>query len=174
MPDTFYPYYNFPSYLEHDWQKLYDVATSYERAIKILLEEERVHLYLGGGIKSERDIFPILNLLHHYIELILKSIILKNDGSIPKIHQLTGLMDEMKKYKSKLIFDKEAESFIRFLDAENPNNQAFKYNFDRKGKEYFKLNKSGVEKGISLSWVYSSFMNIETTVNPFFKKCLLK
>ena len=135
MPDKFYPYYEFPINIDSNWKKLYDVATSYKKAVSALIASETQEC----SCYSERDIFPIFTLIHVYLELIFKSLLFQKK-EIPKTsHDLICLREQVRELHPSLIFAKHEEEFIKFLSRENPKAAAFRYNFDKFWKECFKL-----------------------------------
>ena len=100
----FYAYYEYPSGITEDWQKLRDLSLSYQRAIDTLMSKEMSQYYAEEFAgKSERDIFPILFLMHLYFELSFKAIIHANSklsmGEIAKFgHDLISLRKKVKEY----------------------------------------------------------------------------
>jgi hypothetical protein len=87
MSNKIYGLDGFPAWMQEDWQKWYDIAKSYERAIKILLDAE----IPDRDFYSERDVLPILSMLRHYAELVMKCLLIKNGEAAIGSHNLDTL-----------------------------------------------------------------------------------
>ncbi len=160
MPDRFYDFYDFPSWITKDWQKFYDLAESYKKSIKLLLYNEA---NFQEGIYSERDILPILFLFRHYLELILKSLILQKQTTIPMHHKIKDLLSETRKLNSSFQFSKESSNFIDWIISQDEDGYKFRYPVDTKMNENFVSNNKNVAKGVSLSYV-------SVNINKIFEK----
>jgi hypothetical protein len=172
-----YEYYNFPMGITEDWQKLFDISQSYRRAISTLINEERRQYYSEefGGVKSERDVFPILFLIHTWLELALKAVVLANTteldfkGLSRISHNLLDLEREARKYCKKLKISSSVRMLIEFLNTENtPKGSGFKYNFDKDGRELYVNAKEGVARGVDLRLIVVEFEELDDHFEKLF------
>lgn len=167
MADRFYDFYDYPSWITENWQKFYDLAESYKKSIRALLYNES---NFQEGIYSERDIFPILFLFRHYLELILKSIILEDKKEIKFVHSIKELLDEMNKPTDKKIFSEESLNFINWIIKSDDDGFWFRYPTDKKMNEKFVVNNENLAIGIRLSYVSINisqiFSEIEKLQSP--------
>jgi len=167
MSDRFYDFYDFPPWITENWQKFYDLAESYKKSINILLYNEA---NFQEGIYSERDIFPILFLFGHYLELILKSLILKKQTNIPMNHKIKELLSKVRELDSTFQFSKESSDFIDWVISQDKDSYKFRYPVDTKMNENFVSDNKNIAKGVSLSYVSMNinqiFVELEKTQNP--------
>ncbi len=167
MSDRFYDFYDFSSWITKDWQKFYDLADSYKKSIKLLLYNEGNS---QEGIYSERDILPILFLFRHYLELILKSLILQKQTTIPMHHKIKNLLSDAKRLNPSFQFSKESSDFVDWIISQDEDGYKFRYPVDTKMNENFVSKNKNVAKGVSLSYVSINinqiFTEIEKTQNP--------
>ncbi len=167
MGDRFYDFYDFPSWITRDWQKFYDLAESYKKSIRLLLYNEAS---FQEGIYSERDILPILFLFRHYLELVLKSLILQKQTTIPMHHKIKDLLSEVRKLNSSFQFSKESLDFIDWIISQDEDGYKFRYPVGTKMNKNFVSNNKNVAKGVSLSYVFINinqiFTEIEKTQSP--------
>ncbi len=175
MPDSFYDFYGYPTWINTKWEKHYDLAKSYKKSILVLLKNEVNESGMGGIIGSERDIFPILFLFCHYIELALKSLILtKEEQPESNNHDLKFLMNKIKCLHPDMIFSNEFLSFIDFIDKQDKKAQCFRYPFDKSGKEFFENKSKYISQGVYLSYVYSIINQIFSELNNMIEKKMLE
>jgi HEPN domain-containing protein len=167
MPDRFYDFYDFPSWITEDWQKFYDLAESYKKSIKQLLYNES---HFQEGIYSERDILPILFLFRHYLELTLKSLLLQKQAKVPMHHKIKDLLSEIKKLNTAFKFSKQSSDFIDWIISQDEDGYKFRYPVDTKMNENFVSDNKNVAKGVSLSYVsiniHQIFTEIERIQSP--------
>ena len=104
-------------------------------------------------MRSERDIFPTLFLFSHYVELSLKSLLLKKRVPHCNNHDLKFIFERVKLAYPKLTFNNEFLNFINFIDKTDKKAQCFRYPFDTNGNEFFKKKAKDISKGVYLSYV---------------------
>lgn len=167
MSDRFYDFYDFPSWITEDWQKFYDLAESYKKCIKLFLYNEANS---QEWTYSERDILPILLLFRHYLELVLKSLILQKQNKIPMHHKIKDLLSEIKKLNTSFKFSKQSSDFIEWIVSQDEEGYKFRYPVDTKMNENFVSDNKNVAKGISLSYasinINQIFVEIEKIQSP--------
>src|SRR4051812_19619580 len=93
MSNKTYELDGFPSWVTEDWQKWYDIARSYNRACMILLDAE----VPDRDFYSERDVLPILNLLRHCAELVIKCFLIRSGDLALGSHNLAALKQRLDK-----------------------------------------------------------------------------
>jgi hypothetical protein len=147
MSNKTYELDNFPTWVREDWQKWYDVARSYRRACKILLDAEVPdrHSY------SERDVLPILNLLRHYAELVIKCFLSRSGDLALGSHNLAALKQRLDKIHPDL-FSADVWAFLQFLNSVDTTGSALRYPVDMSNQQFF-TDASG-RHTIDLAYLY--------------------
>jgi len=164
MPDRFYDFYNYPSWITEMWQKYYDLALSYKKSINELLCHEANS---PENIYSERNIFPILFLFRHYLELAFKSLILKQQSTIPTHHKIKDLLSEVNRLNPNFQLSKEAFDFIDWIESHDNDSYSFRYPTDKKMNEHFTTITKAIAKGISLSYVSTNISKISGELEKY-------
>ena len=171
MPDKHYLLEGYPKWLSETWQQYLDIAMSYKKVIEYLLPYHARE----EGIYSERDILPILYLIRHFFELVIKGMILKNKNDRSKIvkikenHNLSKLFDEWKKVDSDLKVDRDVESFIRRLGDLDFKGDTFKYPYDMQENEFFQNIQETIPEITKLSSITILFSKSIYELNNFLR-----
>jgi len=166
MPDQFYAYYDPIRQSNFNWQNMHDLSKYYMKSIQLLLVKEAE---ASNNDYSHYNIYPIMVLLHTYIELVFKSLIMQKCDELKPHHDLKKLKDEVKKLHPDFE-TKNFENFIQWLNEENPGNAAFRYDVNKKNDAYFVDEGEGPIKGISLSRVTTNANDIFQTAELYFKE----
>lgn len=153
------------------WKKYYDLASSYKKSINELLLNQANS---QESVFSERDIFPILFLFRHYLELVFKSLIIKKQKSLPKHikhHKIKELLKEVKKLYPDFNFSCESSKFLDWIVTHDKQGYCFRYPTDLELIEHFTSANEDIAKGISLSYTSISINKIineiEIYIQPF-------
>jgi hypothetical protein len=132
MSNKVYELDGYPVWMAENGRKWYDVARSYRRAAQILLDAEVPE----SDYYSERDVLPILHLLRHFAELILKCLLIRNRELIFGSHDLELLIAKVAKIHPQ-IFGADTAEFLRFLNSTHPQGMALRYPTDKSNREFF-------------------------------------
>jgi hypothetical protein len=163
MPNKTYALDEFPLWMQEDWQKWYDVARSYQRAVKILLDAEVPE----RDFYSERDVLPILSMVRHYAELVMKCLLIKNGELAIGSHDLEALKNRLDKFHPD-VFSVGAWEFLRFLNGIDPSGGAFRYPVDRSNKQFF--TDASEHHTIDLAYLYPVCQQMFEHVTEFVGK----
>jgi hypothetical protein len=147
MSNKTYELDGFPRWVTKDWQKWYDVARSYKRACLILLDAEGP----DRDYYSERDVLPILNVLRHYAELVMKCLLIRSGEPAIGSHNLAALKQRLDKIHPEL-FSSEAWAFLQFLNGIDTTGGAFRYPVDTSNQPFFA--DAGGTHSIDLAHLY--------------------
>ncbi len=164
MSDRFYDFCDYPSWITENCQKFYDLAKSYKKSIRVILYNET---HFQEGIYSERDVFPILFLFRHYLELFIKSLILEKQNKAPTNHKIKDLISEAKRLNPSFEFSKESSEFINWIISQDEVGDKFRYPFDKKMNENFVSDNKNIAKGVSLSYVSVNLNRIFSEIEKF-------
>ena len=167
MGERYYDYEGFREEINENWQKFYHLACSYEKAILILLNHEKI----SNSFYSERDILPILNNLHNYIELIFKALLLEKKQELKIIHNIKLLFFEVKKYHN-FNLNKNDEEFINFLNSLGENGYFFRYPIDKNKIDYHPEPTLTKPKTLKLLSIDNSIRSIFLYTNNYFRNNL--
>src|SRR5262249_3806815 len=163
MANKIYELDGYPVWMVENWHKWYDVARSYRRAAQILLDAEVPEL----DYYSERDVLPILHLLQHFAELILKCLLIRNGEPIHGSHDLAQLLAKVEKIYPR-IFSAETAEFLRFLNSTHPQGMALRYPTDKANREFFAGSKGA--SSIEPSYLHPPATRMFDDVRAFFKR----
>jgi hypothetical protein len=147
MSNKTYDLDGFPEWVKEDWQKWYDIARSYERACKILLDAE----VPDRDAYSERDVLPILNVLRLYAELVMKCFLVKSGQVAISSHNLLALKDRLDKINVEL-WSTEVWEFLLFLNGIDTTGAALRYPVDTSNQQFFA--DAGGRHSIDLAHLY--------------------
>jgi len=165
MPNQFYAYYDPIRESNFNWQNMYDLSKSYLKSIRLLLTKERE---ASNSDYSHYNIYPVMVLLHNYIELVFKSLIMQECGKLIATHDLEDLKDEVEKLHPHFE-TKNFEAFIKWLSEENPGNASFRYDVNKKNEACFVDEREKPIKGVDLSWITTNTNEISQTAELYFK-----
>ncbi len=175
MSNRAYEVYDKEGKEEEVWIKFRRFAISYKKAFQTLIKKERLDASAGCNYDDE-DILPALNLLHHYIELSLKSL-LKRVGKSHNHHILKDLLIDVKKEYPNFKLSQMSESLMineksiksePFLDFEG-----FRYPIKKDNKTIW-VSKGNLMPFINLVGVYIYSNRIISEIEDYFNKGVLK
>lgn len=132
MSNKTYELDGFRVWMTKDWQKWYDIARSYKRASMILLNAE----IPDRDWYSERDVLPLLSMLRHYGELVMKCLLVRSGAQPSGSHDLGSLKRRLDKVYPEL-FSTDVWSFLEFLNSVDLPGSAFRYPVDKSNRQFF-------------------------------------
>lgn len=165
MSDKVYEFSGYPIWITKDWEKWIDLASSFRGATDVLLQEQTKD---KSGF-SERDIFPILLLAKHFLELTFKGLLVKEGAKLETHHDLSLLLSKVKMKHPALKLSEASEKFIKELYELDKRGDALKYPVDKKNVEFFHFKPIG-SINIWLSRLHSLIYDICQELNDYLKK----